>query len=429
MSIDPATLILIFFGSILAACSGTGGGAIYMPIFLTLGSATTFIPLSKAVVFGVAVAYYIMNHSKQRVPEGEFIRPLIAYDIALLLEPPTLAGTIFGARLNKIMPYWLTSIIMLPIMSYILYKTVKKGLSMREKEMSEDIPSTKHPTKQLLLIDSVKKSSDSQKDLCGPLHDNEEIDADAKKHTTDSKVEKDEESLSQEHHNQVSIRKIIDTRQYPLDKIFAFVVCWISVLISTLLSGGESTTSIPGISCGGYTKEASDVHWSWSNVKVILAVCTLAGILSGAVGLGGSTIKGPFLHHLLHDASVSKATSCFMLLSTVSASTLIFIWIGTLDPINALIHSSVGFAGGLIGIQVMTLFMKKYNRKSYIVLFLAAYIALALATLTILTVIKDLEDIGVISGIDSDDRDPHGIEREETGFHPLCEKRQAKGFW
>mmetsp|Transcript_7806 Transcript_7806/g.15274 ORF Transcript_7806/g.15274 Transcript_7806/m.15274 type:complete len:144 (+) Transcript_7806:782-1213(+) len=140
----------------------------------------------------------------------------------------------------------------------------------------------------------------------------------------------------------------------------------------------------------GYKLEPSDVAWNWKNVAKIVAVCLLAGVLSGSVGLGGSTIKAPFLHHLLSDASVSKATSTFMLLSTVGASTVIFIWLGSMKWQEALSYMAIGLVGGTCGIWVMKEFMRRFRRKSHIVLFLGAYIGCALLVMSILTILKEI---------------------------------------
>ena len=59
------------------------------------------IPLSNVTVFGGAIANTTRN-SRKRHPNAD--RPLIDWDVVLAMEPPTLAGALIGANLNRILP-------------------------------------------------------------------------------------------------------------------------------------------------------------------------------------------------------------------------------------------------------------------------------------------------------------------------------------
>merc|ERR1719462_413374 len=95
--------VVTFFCAIFAGVAGVGGGAIYMPVYILIfNDSTLFIPLAKATVLGVAIAFNVQNMFRKRETSFPGItRPLIAYDLSMVLEPMTLIGTIFGARLNK----------------------------------------------------------------------------------------------------------------------------------------------------------------------------------------------------------------------------------------------------------------------------------------------------------------------------------------
>lgn len=52
--------------------------------------------------------------------------PLIDYDVSLVMEPMTLAGTVVGVYLNKAFPNWLITILLVLLLSYTTYRTIKK---------------------------------------------------------------------------------------------------------------------------------------------------------------------------------------------------------------------------------------------------------------------------------------------------------------
>lgn len=54
------------------------------------------------------------------------IRPIIDYDVALIMEPMTLVGTIIGVYGNKIFPSWLITFLLVILLSFTTYRTIKK---------------------------------------------------------------------------------------------------------------------------------------------------------------------------------------------------------------------------------------------------------------------------------------------------------------
>jgi len=154
-------------------------------------------------------------------------RLLIAYDVALLLEPATLIGTLFGARMNKVMPFWLTTALMLPILAYIFFKTIRKGLAMRKNE-----------TEKMLTVTASSMNSmpyyklgeaDAKSDDLFTVEEGGTI--------TDSKHITDENLLRAK-----EISQLVDTRQYPADKLGLFVLQWLVVFVCTMLAGDTHRT-------------------------------------------------------------------------------------------------------------------------------------------------------------------------------------------
>lgn len=93
---------MAFFLCALAVGGGVGGGALYMPVYVGLfGDAHLAVPIAKITTNGVAWSAFFHNIFATHPDDRR--RPLINYDVALLLEPLTLVGTIFGVLANVTM--------------------------------------------------------------------------------------------------------------------------------------------------------------------------------------------------------------------------------------------------------------------------------------------------------------------------------------
>lgn len=99
-------MLVLIFGGAIAAGGGIGGGGVFVPVLILLGGFDTShaVPLSNLLIGGASIANYIQLFRKKH-PFAN--RPLIDYDLAMLLQPLSLAGTILGVLLNQIFPSWL----------------------------------------------------------------------------------------------------------------------------------------------------------------------------------------------------------------------------------------------------------------------------------------------------------------------------------
>lgn len=98
---DWIGLALAILGLMIAAGGGIGGGGILVPLYiLVMGfSPKHAIPLSNVTIFGGSIANTILNIRK-RHPDAD--RPLVDWDLILIMEPLTMAGAIVGSYLNKV---------------------------------------------------------------------------------------------------------------------------------------------------------------------------------------------------------------------------------------------------------------------------------------------------------------------------------------
>jgi uncharacterized membrane protein YfcA len=119
----------------LAVAGGVGGGALYMPIYVwVMEDAHLAVPLAKVTTNGVAVAAACFNFSKSHPDDPR--KPIINYDVALLLEPLTLIGTVIGVLLNVGMTSGQVLVTLVTVLSVTAYKTYVKGFQQRNKELA-----------------------------------------------------------------------------------------------------------------------------------------------------------------------------------------------------------------------------------------------------------------------------------------------------
>jgi uncharacterized membrane protein YfcA len=109
----------------ICAGGGIGGGGFYLPVFILILSLAPqeAVPLSKVTIFGVALGGYLVNFRK-RHPDAD--RPLIAYNVAQIMEPMTLCGSIIGVFFNVIMPAYVIVVFLVVLLIVASFRTFRK---------------------------------------------------------------------------------------------------------------------------------------------------------------------------------------------------------------------------------------------------------------------------------------------------------------
>lgn len=92
------------------------------------------IPLSNVTVFGGAIANTLRN-SRKRHPAAD--RPLIDWDLIVVMEPPTLAGALIGANLNKMLPETVIASLLVILLAFTAYSTLRKARRMYQQETAD----------------------------------------------------------------------------------------------------------------------------------------------------------------------------------------------------------------------------------------------------------------------------------------------------
>ena len=130
---------LASLGLIMAAGGGIGGGGMLVPIYILIFGldARHAIPLSNVTVLGGAIANTFFFNVWKRHPHAD--RPLIDWDLILMMEPMTIAGALIGTKVNKLLPEHIIVILLFIILSLTARKTLRKARDMYEREQYDAV--------------------------------------------------------------------------------------------------------------------------------------------------------------------------------------------------------------------------------------------------------------------------------------------------
>ncbi|KAK9829540.1 hypothetical protein WJX72_006389 [[Myrmecia] bisecta] len=117
----------------IAAGGGIGGGGVLVPIFLLVLDfpANVAVALSNITIVGGALANFLFNwHRRHPVLD----RPLIDWDLILIMEPCTILGALIGGYINKVSPVWVTTTLLTLLLAVLTWKLALRGIITYQKE-------------------------------------------------------------------------------------------------------------------------------------------------------------------------------------------------------------------------------------------------------------------------------------------------------
>jgi len=422
---DYAGFILAVMGLMVAAGGGIGGGGILVPIYILVMdfSPKHAIPLSNITVLGGAMANTILNMRK-RHPLAD--RPLVDWDLILVMEPLTIAGALIGAFLNKILPELLLTVLLVLLLSFTAWNTLKKAIKMYRKETQM--------IRESELTRMVHEQDETEAEEAGdvlldnmdqPVNDNVEGEQTAER-VPESFEQK--EALLAEQRRQEELATILEEERHtPIRNLKILVTLFIVVLTINLLKGGGAFRSPLGIRCGsngfwfsnaamlgwivvislfcrqyliqrcerkelcGYKYVEGDIKWDRRATWVYPSVCCFAGFFAGMFGVGGGIVKGPLMLAMNVHPAVASASSACMILFTSFTATTSFVVFGLLVPDYAVICLLIGFFATLAGQIGLGYIMKKAQRNSYIAFSIGGVVLLSAFLMTIQSLLSMAE--------------------------------------
>lgn len=421
---DRVGFSLAICGLMLAAGGGIGGGGILVPIYiLVMGfSPKHGIPLSNVTVFGGAIANMVLNTQK-RHPLAD--RPLIDWDLILVMEPLTIAGALIGAFLNKILPEQLLTFMLVLLLSFTAYNSLKKAIKMYKTE-------SRILRQQGLKPDGTKESElthiSQKEEEEGINQAGDELLEDMDLHEGENPGSGDVNGLLNGQTDAQQLQKILEEeRVTPMFNVKLLVGLFIVVLAMNLLKGGGAFPSPIGIKCGsqafwisngiimgwiilisiyirkylvkrnelkervGYKTVQGDIKWDARATIVYPSVCCLAGFFAGMFGIGGGIVKGPLMLAMeVHPAVASASSACMIFFTSFTATTSFFVF-GLLDPQYGPVCFGIGFIATYFGQIGLSILMKKYQRNSYIAFSMGAVVLLSAIMMTVQSLLSIAE--------------------------------------
>ncbi|KAG2387586.1 hypothetical protein C9374_001180 [Naegleria lovaniensis] len=422
-----------------------------VPVLFLIGRypASVAIALSTIIIFGASASVYATLAFKRHPLEKQ--RPLIDYQIAVIVEPIILAGSIVGVFLNVWFPNWSLTVMLLLVLLIVSYRSIKKGRQMWKKENEERLQKQQQQQLELARGDNTEELVETHPqmvEISRSINAEESFELEEEEPRQNLSLE---ESEHHEHHDEdetklvvdeISLEDALETKSYSptLEKIkkselivfpviswCLLLVSWTIVFISSFLKGGKSFPSVLGIEkCSveywlivaasfpllllmsgiagiilrymhhkkeqhGYNYLDGDVRWTTRNVTLIPLVFFTAGLAASLLGIGGGLVVGPLLLEMGVNPLVSVATSSFTVLLTGSSTAIQFLIMGVISWDYFCWYFVCGILSGIAGQIVVALLMKRFNRPSLIVFIIAIFIAIS-SILTGAMGIKSLVD-------------------------------------
>ena len=125
--------LIVAIALTLGASGGIGGGGVVVPVYLlVMGlSPQVAIPIGAVTVLGGALSSTMINFSR-RHPLAD--RPIIDWDLILVMEPLTLIGTILGTLLHRVLSEKLLVVMLVLLLSVTAHSTLRKAMRMYQAE-------------------------------------------------------------------------------------------------------------------------------------------------------------------------------------------------------------------------------------------------------------------------------------------------------
>ncbi|CBZ51465.1 Os03g0726500 protein, related [Neospora caninum Liverpool] len=146
-------IVLIAIVGAVSVTAGTGGGAIFVPLMQLIMHFNTFeaTATSQCLMTGSALAGLCLNFVR-RNPVVDM--PLIDMDMVLLLGPMQMCGSSVGVIVNRVLPAWLITVLLVVC---LLYETVRLMRRLRDKQ------------REAKKVTQLTASEHAHKETCGEI--------------------------------------------------------------------------------------------------------------------------------------------------------------------------------------------------------------------------------------------------------------------
>jgi uncharacterized membrane protein YfcA len=404
----------------LGASGGIGGGGIVVPVFILIMGLQpkVAIPIGAATVLGGSIGSTIMNFAR-RHPLAD--RPIIDWDLVMVMEPLTLVGTLLGTKFHSLFSEKFLVVLLVLLLSFTAHSTLTKAMRMYDaekryirhlKEAQGAEPPTGSPTQLQSLTWGPQTGESTDDPTSSPFYmDTEE-----------------KQQILILNPDFVTLRsEVVQEEKFtPRHKISA-VICIFSVFIFlNIMVGGGAFKSPWDITCGSVAfwvvevimiafliasawaaqtylvarheiKEYvrfdyvhGDIKWDARSAIIYPAVFIAAGLFAGMFGIGGGIITVPIMLAMGVHPSVVSATSSAMILFTSFSSCTSYVVFGLLLEDYAAAGFTVGFFAAMLGQRLMkqarqakSASGRDFERNSYIAFVIGGVVLVSAVLMTI----------------------------------------------
>ena len=385
---DIAGFVLAFVLLAVVASAGIGGGALLVPIYIDFLKfpVKAAVPISNATILGAAVVNTFF-FGRQRHPDASVDRPLIDFDLIMLMEPLTIAGAVVGTLLNIIVPEALLSMLLVIVLSVTSFRTVRKARALYAKEgplrlrfrcyelpllghgdrpdgsaaagsaaaataaAAPAAPRGRRPAASVLSAGPAGEKAALPEDGAAPWAD-------------------------------LALLALCLAGVACLDILRGRLRCgsggfWAAtllvlpwVLLFAVAMRRKVLRKYRARVAGGYAFVEGDIRWEGRSTIVFPALCSVAGVFAGLFGIGGGIVKGPLLLEMGVRPTVAAATSATMILFTASCATVTYATYGALQWDYALFLVAISVCATAAGQTAVRAAMRRLGGRQSAIAFL-----------------------------------------------------------
>eukprot|EP00359_Climacostomum_virens_P005314 CAMPEP_0204904664 /NCGR_PEP_ID=MMETSP1397-20131031/4988_1 /ASSEMBLY_ACC=CAM_ASM_000891 /TAXON_ID=49980 /ORGANISM="Climacostomum Climacostomum virens, Strain Stock W-24" /LENGTH=489 /DNA_ID=CAMNT_0052073473 /DNA_START=29 /DNA_END=1498 /DNA_ORIENTATION=+ len=438
---DPAPseyvgIVIIFIVCGAGAGTGLGGGPLMTPIFILIWffSSHDAIPLAQIVIFAASITT-IGFRVLERNPRVN--RPMMHWDLLILLQSPIICGTLFGVLINFSFPEWLILILLELLLLFGTYTTAKKTIENRRKELAErQKASTETEAGGATEMAALKEEPKIVEPTDRPPRSDDSDNPDSSNSSSSSSENHDADQAVPDEVEVKEAKPVMTPGLAQIEKEYTAKVPWkhatviffthAFMVIAILIRGGMGAKSIAGIAqcsegffawiplfiiiCAligvansiyvyrryqwhvaeGYPFLPDDIRWTPKKMVQFMVLAIFAGVASGALGAGGGTTMGPLLLLLGVNPQVVASTAALLVFYTSSIASLTFTVAGRVSLDYGLLILFMCLLSGVSGVLVIRWLVKKFKRPSIITLIMTIFLASAAAAIIIFGVMSSV---------------------------------------
>eukprot|EP00747_Dinoflagellata_sp_TGD_P045729 gnl/TRDRNA2_/TRDRNA2_144007_c1_seq1.p1 gnl/TRDRNA2_/TRDRNA2_144007_c1~~gnl/TRDRNA2_/TRDRNA2_144007_c1_seq1.p1 ORF type:complete len:506 (+),score=69.80 gnl/TRDRNA2_/TRDRNA2_144007_c1_seq1:200-1519(+) len=375
----------------MAAAAGTGGGGMFVPLFILLTSmkTETAVPTSQCMILcGSCVNLVLFIGQRHPLVWDE---AKIDYDCVVLLAPMLCLGVTLGVLLHQMSPQWFLLGLLCITLGLALYRTGKKAIKEWKTESANAAARNQGPVSPVAVDNSPKENY---------FRDVPEL-------------------LGQNAWQIVAIIAIwllllvccfhglpICTPQYGF---FISTMATALVVLTVCFVFGHPCPCLqrekegqlqfsPVLKTRDELSKADEEMVNWLRARSLLdsvrfpAVAFAAGGLGGLLGIGGGMIMSPVLVEVgMHSEAVQATTAVFVFISS-SLATIQFLVLGMHVWHYALMYSIITVLATILGQYLCDVYVRKHKRYSMITMAITGVLLFSLSALLIVGSMQVIED-------------------------------------